>query len=333
MPIIRSIQHVWPDCDITWIIGKFEHKLVGDIPGIEFVTFDKKAGYKGFMDVKKKLAGRTFDVLLHMQVAMRANLLSGFVKAKVRLGYDKDRAKDGHGLFINYRIPARSGQHVVDCFFSFLQTLGIKEADLQQRWEIPYSESDAAFATEHLPDDKPNLIISPCSSHPLRNWSIEGYAAAADYAARTYGMRVILSGGPNQLERDTAAAIETAMETPAINLVGKDTLKQLLAMLDRADLVISPDSGPAHMASSVNTPVIGLCAASNVRRSGPYRFQDLSVDAYDRASQKLHNKPASQLKWGTKLESEGIMDLITIDEVKARIDRWAIDTGTASVAQ
>jgi len=264
-------------------------------------------------------------VLLNLQVAFRANLLSTLIKADIRLGYDRARSKDLHGLFITHRIPRQSGQHVVDCFFSFLARLGLAERELH--WNLPLSEADHTFARTHLPDDRPNLIISPCSSHALRNWSAEGYAAVADYAARTYGMRVVLTGGPSELERHMGSAIETAMQTPVVNLVGKDTIKQLAAMLQRADLVISPDSGPAHMASAAGTPVIGLYAASNVKRSGPYRSVALSVDRYDDAAQRYKGRPADALKWGTKLEYPGVMDLITVPDVTTRIDAWAETKG------
>src|SRR6185312_9637204 len=114
------------------------------------------------------------------------------------------------------------------------------------------------YAEQLIPDTRPTLVISPCSSHALRNWRPERYAAVADYAARKHHMRVILCGGPSALEVETGAAIEKAASTPLINQIGKDTLPELLALLARSTALLSPDSGPAHMATMVGTPVIGL---------------------------------------------------------------------------
>jgi len=325
LPIVRTIQAHWPETRITWIVGKFEHKLVGDLEGVEFITYQKKGGLAGRKQLAEALSGRRFDVLLNMQVAFRASLLSTLIKADIRLGYDHKRSKDLHGLFINKRIPQRDGQHVLECFFSFLETLGLTQQ--QWRWDIPLPEEALLFAEQNLPDDRANLLISPCSSHVLRNWHAEGYALVADYAAQRFGVRVILTGGPTPLEQEMGAAIEAAMTTSAVNLVGKDTIKRLMAMIARADLVISPDSGPAHMASAANTPVIGLYAASNVKRSGPYRGRALCVDRYDDAARKFKGCGAEQLKWGTKLEYPGVMDLITVDDVIAQVDAWAQEKG------
>src|SRR5579871_4488793 len=100
VPLLRTLQRAWPQTQLTWIVGKLEHKLVGDVPGVEFLIFDKGAGWRGFAALRRQLAGRRFDALLHMQVALRANLVSALVRADLRIGYDAARAKDLHGLFV-----------------------------------------------------------------------------------------------------------------------------------------------------------------------------------------------------------------------------------------
>src|SRR5262249_5607400 len=148
----------------------------------------------------------------------------------------------------------------LDSFFGFVAALGIQERRL--RWDIPLPAEALAYAQALVPDSTPTLVISPCSSHRLRNWPAERYAAVADYAAAEHGMRVIVAGGPTALEREAGAAIErlVAPRTRLINQVAKDTLPQLLALLSRAKVLLAPDSGPVHMATMVGTPVIGLYA-------------------------------------------------------------------------
>jgi len=321
VPLVRTVQAAWPDCAITWIVGKLENKLVGDLPGVEFQVFDKAAGLAGYRAMRRQLQGRRFDALLHLQVALRANLLSALISAPLRVGYDAARSKDLHGLFVNRRIAARSGDHVLDAMASFLEPIGLKQT--QVRWDLPIPESAAAFAAEHLPGDTPTLLVSPCSSHTLRNWQPERYAAVLDHAARALRWRVLLCGGPSAFEREFADAIKAQMQTVPIDLVGKDTLKQFLALCRRSRLVLTPDSGPMHMANAVGTPVLGLHAASNPQRSGPYSDRQWCVDRYDAAARKYLGKPAAELPWGTKIEHAGVMDLIGVDDVIERLEAFA----------
>ncbi|MEO8803957.1 MAG: glycosyltransferase family 9 protein [Rudaea sp.] len=321
VPLVRTLQREWPQTQLTWIVGKLEHKLVGDIAGVEFLIADKATGWRGFMALRQQLRARRFDVLLHLQIALRANLLSTLVHAPLRIGYDRARSKDLHGAFINRRIDARSGQHVLDAMASFLEPLGLQQT--QVRWDIPIPESAQEFAAKHLPGDAPTLLVSACSSHALRNWNAPGYAAVIDHAATRLGWRVALCGGPSAYERAFGDAIVEKATNKPIDLIGQDTLKQFLALASRATAVLTPDSGPMHMANAVGTPVIGLHAASNPNRSGPYSDRRWCVDRYDTAARKFRGKPATELPWGTKLEYPGAMDLIETEAVIERLDALA----------
>ncbi|CAN0604855.1 unnamed protein product, partial [Ectocarpus sp. 12 AP-2014] len=188
------------------------------------------------------------------------------------------RSKDLHSLFINTRITPAPNQHVRDCLASFLEPLGLQPAP--PRWTIPLSESDHEFAKAQLAEDRRNLVISPCASHPLRNWPAERYARLADHAVARHGMKVILVGSPAPFEAEYCGAIENAMKEKAHNICGKDTLKQLTALLAHADLAVAPDTGPGHIASAVGTDVLGIFAASNPYRSGPYNSLEWCVNRY-----------------------------------------------------
>ncbi|WP_088921659.1 glycosyltransferase family 9 protein [Granulosicoccus antarcticus] len=318
--LVNRLQKAWPDTQLTWIIGAFEHKLVHDMPSVEFITFNKKSGWRGLLQLHKQLRGRKFDALLHIQVSLRANIISTLVRSPLRIGYDTARSRDLHGLFVNRRIPAQSGQHVVDAFQSFADSLGAAPAELD--WSVPIPESDLDWAREQL-GGRPSFLISPCSSHALRNWNAEGYAGIANHVADKYGMQVVLCGGPSELERTMGDAILDKCTTRPVDLIGRDTIKRMLALLSQSAALVSPDSGPAHMATCTRTPVIGLHAASNPKRSGPYLSRQWCVDAYNEACQKFLNRTAEQVSWGTKVEKPGAMDLVSLEAVIDRIDALA----------
>ncbi|MDI3261383.1 MAG: glycosyltransferase family 9 protein [Fulvimonas sp.] len=326
VPLVHTLQEAWPQTRLSWIVGKLEHTLVGDLPGVEFVVFDKRRGLAGMREVWRTLRGRRFDALLHMQVALRANLLSLGISARRRIGYDHARAKDLHGLVINERIPARSGQHVLEAIGSFAEPLGLKQSRV--RWDLPIPAEARDWALAQLPGEVPTLLVSPASSHVLRTWRPERYAAVIDHVA-TRGWRVALVGGRGTADRALADAILAHCRRPPLDLTGKDTLKRLLALMTRARLVLSPDSGPMHMANAVGTPVLGLHAASNPDRSGPYSDRRWCVNCYDAAARRFLGKPAAALPWGTKIEYPGVMDLITVEAVIERFEAFTAHAGLA----
>lgn len=326
LPLIHRFAKVWPDTKLTWVIGAFEHKLVQDLPNVEFITLNKKAKLAGMNAVRRQLRGRRFDALLHMQVSLRANLVSTLVRSPVRIGYDAARSKDLHTLFINQRIAARGGEHVVDAFQSFADSLGAPTTALE--WAVPIPDEDRAWAQEQL-GGKDSFLISPCSSHTLRNWNADGYAAVADYVAREYGLQTVLCGGPSELELVMGDAILAKTATTPLDLIGRDTIKRMLALLSQSKALLSPDSGPAHMATCTNTPVIGLHAASNPDRSGPYKSRQWCVDAYNEACRSYLKVPATDAPWGAKVEKAGVMDLIRVETVIERIDALALVQGWA----
>ena len=323
VPLVRTLQRAWPGLTLHWVIDKGGHKLLEGLNGVVFHTYDKKSGLAGMRALRKELPSEGFDVLLQMQVAFRANLLSAYIRAERRIGYDRSRSKDLHGLFINERIPDRPGIHVLDAIGSFCEPLGLRQAEVA--WDLPVPEAAREWARAQWPDDgTPVLMISPCSSHARRNWHADRYAAVADHAAAR-GWRVVLCGGRSELERSTTDAIVAAMRTPALDLVGKDTLKQLPALLERADLLVTPDSGPMHIANAMGTRVLGLHAASNPARSGPYSDRRYCVDRYDDAARKYLGKPAAALRWGSKIERDGVMALVTVDDAVAAFERYRSD--------
>jgi heptosyltransferase I len=318
VPLVRTLQRVWPTTQLTWIIGRTEARLLSLLPGVEFITIDKRDGLRTAGILRAALRGRRFDVLLHLQLSLRASLISAMVPARRKLGFDRARARELQWLFTNAQIEARTRQHVLDSFQGFLSAMGIEPGPLE--WNLPLPEEAQQYAQTLIPDTQPTLVISPCSSHSARNWRAERYAAIADYAAQTHHMRVILSGGPTALERETAAAIEQRAKVPLINQTGRDTLPLLLALLSRATVLLAPDSGPAHMATMVGTPVLGLWAATRLERTGPYLSRQWCVDRYEAAARKYHHRSAAELPWTEKIEPPGVMDLIEVADVRERLD-------------
>jgi heptosyltransferase I len=318
LAVVRNLQDNWPDARITWIIGKTESLLLADVTGVEFIIFDKSKG-SAYDDVKKALAGRKFDVALCMHASTRANRLCRIVPAAVRLGFDLRRARDFQWLFTNRRVPHRPKEHALDAMMGFARYIGAAPTAI--RWDVPVSEADQAFADRHC--KYPTLVISPCSSQRsrnFRNWSADNYAIVAGYAQAKHGCRIILTGGDSELEIGYGQEIAERSGPNVLNLIGRTTLKQSMAIFAAADLVLCPDSGPAHMATAAGTPVIGLYATSNPGRTGPYVSRRLTVNRYPDALMKYMGKTEEQVRWGQRVRHEDAMALIQSADVIPKLD-------------
>lgn len=314
--MVQQIQAHYPQIQITWVVGKIEHMLLQGLADVEFIVFDKSKGLQAYKDLYRTMQGRNFDVLLHMQVAIRASFASLCIPAKVKVGFDKNRAKEGQWLFSNKKVNAQSEPHVLEGFMAFANAIGVSTSS--PTWQMPFSDEDRDWVKSNISQDKPYVVISAAASKAERNWHAKGYAQAADHLINQ-GYQVVLCGGPTDLEKTLAAKIESHSDNDLENLVGKTNLKQLLAVLEGAKLVIAPDTGPAHMATTVGTPVIGLYAHSNPKRTGPYLSQKYVVSVYEQSILEQYNAPASDLPWGLRAKGE-LMHKITIEMILEQIN-------------
>jgi heptosyltransferase I len=308
---VQALQKQWPTTKVTWIIGKVEAQLLEGLEGVELIVFDKKAGFAGMKEVWKKLSDRKFDALVHMQLALRASLLTLGIKANHKVGFNFKRAKEAQWLFTNKKIEDVQSQHVLDSFYSFVEYLGVPRSI--PTWNLPIGVEDTLFAKESL-GSNPTVVISPAASKDERNWLPERYAEFADYAV-SQGYQVAICGSPAEREMTLAKVIMDKMAHPALNLVGRTSLKQLTAVLKEAAVVVAPDSGPAHIATTQGTPVIGLYGHSNPLRTGPYNDLDHVVSVYNQHAEKQHRKPVSELSWSTRVKGNDIMTDISVESV------------------
>ena len=294
------------------------------IDDIDFVVFDKSRGRAAYRDVRNELRDKRFDIALCMHASLRANLLIRSLPARVRLGFDRARARDFQWLFTSRRIPAAFGEHAMEAMMAFATAIGAAERDL--RWDVPLSRADRDYAAQYAGNDGPLVVISPCSSQRARNyrnWSVESYAAVIAHLESRYNANVVLTGGRSDLERDYGDRLAAAGQVT--DLIGRTTLKQLAALLAAAELVICPDSGPAHMATALGTTVIGLYATSNPDRTGPYLSQKYTINRYPDAINRYLGKNVKDLRWGQRVRHPDAMELITIDDVVQSIDTFFDD--------
>ena len=284
LPVANALKRAWPDVRISWIIQPTLRALVEGHAAIdELIVFERRRGglrsWTNFADLGHYVRGKHFDLVLALQVYLKAGIVVGMLPAKRKLGFDTARARDANWIFTNERIPPQPPQHVQAQYFEFLHYLGVDPEPVE--WDIPIADQDreaqASFFSEL---DKPACSVVVATTKPKKNWTAEGYARILEEIESTHGLQPILVGGPSQLEREMADEILSLTKAHPIDAIGDD-LRRLVYLLDGSALTVSPDTGPLHISRALETPVVGIYGCTNPKRSGPYRrYYDLVVDGY-----------------------------------------------------
>ena len=310
MAVVQSIMKSNPSIQVTWVTSPLEANLVRLLSGVRVVVYDKKSGFSGLMALRKLLSDQTFDVLLHLQWSFRASVVSRMLKAKRRIGFALSHSREKQHWFVNEYAPEPKGEHVLDSFLSIASLLGVSEPSLPCELTLP--ELNLGLPERYV-------VINPSASKEERNWTVEGYLAVIEQLLAK-GICPVITGGPSAGEVAFAEQVIADRADQVINLVGKTQLNVMLAVLKGASLVVSPDTGPAHMATLVGTPVLGLYAHSNPQRTGPYRDLDKVQSVYEELVVKEYQKPVIELPWSTRVHDPKAMQYIRVDAVLAKLN-------------
>ena len=319
LPVVNAIKRHAPGTHLTWVLQPGPATLVRGHRAVdEIVEFDRSKGLAAFTDIRAKLSERPFDLVIALQVYFKAGLVTSFTKAPIKLGFDRERARDFNWLFTNRRIPAREPQHVQDQYFEFLRELGISSEPLV--WNLGPWENERAWQRDFFAKlDRPAAAIVVGTSKPEKDWMPERWAQVVDALYTDFGIRAVLVGGKSERELYAASVIESRAEHKPVNALGSG-LRNLVSILDGSALTLSPDTGPLHMSVALDRPVISLIGYMNPKRVGPYRkFQDLLIDAYGNPGE---NYPITMDK------RPGRMERITVADVMAKVQLWRERYGT-----
>jgi heptosyltransferase I len=313
LPVLNALKRHAPKARVTWILQPGPMSLVRGHPAVDdIVVFDRARGARAFLDVRRELATREFDVVLDLQVYFKAGIVTSFTRAPVKLGFDRARARDMNWLFTTRQIPPHEPQHVQDQYFEFLTALGVPVGEVA--WNLgPWDEERAAQRAFFAPFDRPAASIVVATSKPQKDWIPERWAETADALYYDFGLQPVLVGGRSPRELAAEQIIRARVRAPLVSALGSG-LRNLVGILEGSALVLSPDTGPLHMAVALDRPVISLMGYTNPRRTGPYRrFHELVVDAYGDPGE---NYPISMENRLDRMQRIGVRDVL------AFVDRW-----------
>ncbi len=314
LPVINAIKRSNPESRITWVLQPGPASLVRGNPDVdEIILFDRSKRARSFLDVSRDLRKREFDLLIDLQVYFKAGIITAMSGAKRRLGFDRARARDANWLFTTERIPASPVQHVQDQYFEFLRALGVSPEPVE--WNLGPWPSERAWQNGFRKQfDRPIASIVVATSKPEKDWLPDRWARVADILDEKYGLQTVLVGGTSPREKAAADSIISMARSRPVSQLGSG-LRNLVGILEASALVLSPDTGPLHMAVAVGTPVISLMGYTDPRRTGPYRtFHDLIIDAFHDPGE------TGPVTMKTKADR---MSRISVDDVAAKLAIWS----------
>jgi heptosyltransferase I len=313
LPVINAIRRARPDARISWVLQPGPATLVRGHPSVdEIIIFDRSRGLGAFTEARRELDAREFDLVVNLQVYLKAGIITTFTRAPVKLGFDKERARDFNWMFTTHRIPPHEPQHVQDQYFEFLSALGIDAEPVE--WGLGPWPEEREWQQEFVDRlERPAAAIVVATSKPQKDWLPERWAEVCDALWTDYGLQPVLVGGRSAREVAAESRIMSLAAHKPMSALGSG-LRRLVGILDASALVLAPDTGPLHMSVALERPVVSLIGYTNPKRTGPYRrYQELVVDAYGEPGEDYPISMENRLNR---------MPRIGVSDVMAKVELW-----------
>lgn len=268
LPAMMAVRETYPEAHIVVVANPLVAQLLENHPGCDEVIVYNKAGEHagifGLLRFAAALRRRKFDCAILFQYAIEAGIMAFLAGIPRRVGF----TTDGRRLLLTHPVPFSEVEkrlHQTDAFLRIVNYYGIKAKEKRQ--ELALLDSERAWANEQQAEGSVVTINPGAAYGSAKRWYPERFAAVGDFLAREYGMQIVLIGGPGEVEigKDIAAA----SQAPVHNFIGKTTIRQMMALIDAAALMVTNDSGPMHVAAGFNVPIVAIFGSTNYTTTSP----------------------------------------------------------------
>ena len=298
LPVLKLLRTRWPAAEIDWMVTPAFASLLDGHPLLDgVVRFDRKrfaTWYrdpklaKGLFDFTRDLRRRRYDLVIDLQGLFRSGWLAWQTGAATRVGFSY--AREGAPLAYTHRVPQPTPErHAVERYLDVADALGCGRGPV----EFDFGIDDAVRAgVRAMTGDAPYAVLLPGTNWATKRWPAESFAALVRPVETELGLRTVVAGGPDVVGLDLPGAT---------SLAGKTDLKQLVALLESAALVVANDSGPMHIAAALGRPLVTLFGPTNAVRTGPYGRPEtvLQLDLVCRPCYSRACAHQSCLRWVT----------------------------------
>ena len=286
LPALNAIRKAYPVARITWLVEEAAQDLVRGHSALDRVLVSQRKRWlkelrsslffhamREICDFIQELRDTHYDMILDFQALLKSGILIAMARGKRKIGFGKGLEHMEYSyLFLNERLPAVSMEHhALSRGLMLLNSLGISAPEVE--YKLPISDHDRQKVEDllrryGLVNHKKFVAVNPVAKWESKLWSNRKFSQLADRIITQYDAGVVFTGSLE--DHQTIHKIKAGMKAPAINLAGETTLKMLAALFDKADVVVSTDTGPMHLAVAVGTPVVALFGPTAPWRTGPY---------------------------------------------------------------
>jgi heptosyltransferase I len=317
LPVVNALKAAAPACQITWIVEPMPAAILQNHPAIdEIVVFERRRGWRGVRDLAHTLRGRDFDLTLNLNIYAKSAFPTLFSGAPRRIGFGRDRARDGAWLAASEHLAPHRPRHTQEMFLEFLDHLGVQDYGVEWRLGFTEAERDGQRAFFGALDGRPVAALVVASARAGKDWPAARYAEVVDALEHDFGHQTVLLGGPSERERRIAEEITARAVASPVWAVGEG-VRRVAWTIAGSRFVIAPDTGPLHIARALGVPVISLFGTTNPYRVGPWRrYQELWIDRW--------TEPGAAPDPGSNQPKPGRMEQIAVGDVLERVERVAI---------
>lgn len=274
LPVATALRQRFPHAEISWIVNTGYASLLVNHPDLdEVITYDRSLMKKNILGgiqyhgrFFRQLRARRFDLVIDLQGLLRSALMVKSTGARWKLGLAT--AREGARWFYNTILPDDLWtMHAIDRYWLAVRALGAGE----QRKQFKFPNLDAErnrwlAALSAMP--RPWVMINLGTRWETKRWPVDHFAKLGQHITMTSSGSTILVGGPEELL--LAQQYQLNWSRNVLSTVGKTTLLDLTALLSLADIVLSNDSGPLHLAVALGKSVLSPFTCTSVTRTGPY---------------------------------------------------------------
>ena len=270
MPTCAAIRRAYPMARLTWLVKRQWAGLVERIDGVDRV-WSVESTLQGWLSQVASLRAERFDLVVDLQGLFRSAAIGRLTGTPLLVGFANGR--EGSPWFYSTRVTVpQSEMHAVDRYLLVAKALGAAEPGTPEfQFRIPqtdYDEVDRLLSQSGVTPGMSWVAMNVSARWPTKRWPAASFAEVADRLRQEGCGAVVMIGGPD--ERADVAAVSGMMKTPPIDLAGATTVGLLPALLSRASMLITNDSGPMHVAAAVGIPVVALFGPTSAVRTGPY---------------------------------------------------------------
>ena len=274
VPALRALRILFPDAQITLATRGWAQGLFADADFVDDIQVHEGTGLRSVVNQVRLWQKRGFDLAVLFPNSLESALVAALSRIPVRTGY----ATEGRQRLLTHPLPLpewRSSRHEIYYYLNIIEQLaGIQNGELKPDGALlvrqeRQAEARALLRNHGVSGERRVIALCPGSINSrAKRWPAERFAALGDRFIADLDADVVLIGSDAELE--VSSQVSESMRRKPIFLTGKTNLTQLVGVLSVVDLLVTNDTGPAHIASAIGRPTLVIFGPTNPLTTSPY---------------------------------------------------------------